>query len=107
VPGWFDHVAAGDDRLVLEQGDTGNGGIGRDQLAEVLVRSLLTNTATSRTSELFAAPGCPPMDSEGLFAALEPDTDGSLDGATDPDTLPPLDHEPPVVRENIADLAAR
>src|SRR4051794_32775813 len=38
-PGWFDNVGPGDDRLVFEQGDTGNGGIGRDQLAEVLVRS--------------------------------------------------------------------
>jgi uncharacterized protein YbjT (DUF2867 family) len=26
-PGWFDHVAPGDGRLVFEQGDTGNGGI--------------------------------------------------------------------------------
>jgi hypothetical protein len=28
--------------VVLEQGDTGDGGIGRDQLAEILVHSLLT-----------------------------------------------------------------
>jgi uncharacterized protein YbjT (DUF2867 family) len=29
-PGWFDAVGPGDDRLVLEQTDTGNGAIGRD-----------------------------------------------------------------------------
>jgi uncharacterized protein YbjT (DUF2867 family) len=105
-PGWFDHVGPGDDRLVFEQGDIGNGGIGRDQLAGVLVRSLLTDTATSRTFELFAAPGASPTDWEDLFAALKPDTEGALDGAADPVTLPSLDDEPQVVRENIAHLAA-
>lgn len=37
---WFDAVGGGDRRFELEQGDTGNGGIGRNELAEVLVRSL-------------------------------------------------------------------
>jgi uncharacterized protein YbjT (DUF2867 family) len=106
-PGWFDHVDPVDDRLMFGQGDTGNGGVGRDQLAEVLVRSLLTDTATGRTFELFAAPGAPPTDWECLFAALKPDTEGALDGAADPETLPSLDDEPPVVRENIARLAAQ
>jgi hypothetical protein len=38
-------------RVVFEQGDTGDGGIGRDQLAEVLVHSLLTDAAIGRTFE--------------------------------------------------------
>jgi uncharacterized protein YbjT (DUF2867 family) len=106
-PGWFDHTGPGDDRLVLAQGDTGNGGIGRDQLADVLVRSLLTDTAVGRTFELFAEVGAAPTDWAGLFAALPPDTAGSLDGAGDPDTLPPLDGEPRAVQEDVSRLASR
>ena len=68
-------MGRGDDRLVFEQGDTGNGGIGRDQLAEVLVRSLLTDTAVGRTFELFAEAGPEPAESDwqNLFAAVQPD----------------------------------
>jgi hypothetical protein len=55
-PGWFDAVGAGDDRLVLEQSGTGNGGIGRDPLAEALIRSSLADSAPGRTFELFAGP---------------------------------------------------
>jgi uncharacterized protein YbjT (DUF2867 family) len=106
-PGWFDHVGPGDDRLVLEQRDTGNGGIGRDQLAEVLVRSLLDDAAVGRTFELFADAGAPPSDWDGLFAALRPDPAGGLDAAADPDTLPPVDGEPAAVQADLARLAAR
>jgi uncharacterized protein YbjT (DUF2867 family) len=106
-PGWFDHVAPGDDRLVLEQRDTGNGGIGRDQLAEVLVRSLLSETAVGRTFELFAEAGPAPTDWVGLFAGLRPDSPGVLDGAGDPDGLPPVDDEPAPVQADISRLAAR
>jgi uncharacterized protein YbjT (DUF2867 family) len=104
-PGWFDAVGPGDDRLVLEQTDTGNGGIGRDQLAEVLVRSLLTDTAVNRTFELFAEAGPAPTDWTGLFGALTPDPAGGLDAAGDPATLPTIGEEPPPVREHIARLA--
>jgi uncharacterized protein YbjT (DUF2867 family) len=104
-PGWFDAVGAGDDRLVLEQTDTGNGGIGRDQLAEVLVRSLLTDTAVGRTFELFAEPGPALTDWPGLFGALTPDPAGGLDAAGDPATLPAVGEEPPAVQEDLARLA--
>ena len=99
-------MGPGDDRLVFEQGDTGNGGIGRDQLAEVLVRSLLTETATRRTFELFAEPGPAPSDWDGLFAAVAPDAAGALDAFADPPGLPSLEDEPPDVREDVARLAA-
>jgi uncharacterized protein YbjT (DUF2867 family) len=101
-PGWFDRVARGEERVVFEQGDTGDGGIGRGQLAEVLVRSLLTDAAIGRTFELFAAPGRPPTDWDDLFKALTPDAADALDGARDPAGLPSLDDEPPVVRDDIA-----
>jgi uncharacterized protein YbjT (DUF2867 family) len=106
-PGWFDHVGPGDDRLVLEQRDTGNGGIGRDQLAELLVRSLLTDTALGRTFELFAEPGPAPTDWDGLFAGLRPDPAGSLDAVADPESLPAVADEPAPVPADIARLASR
>ena len=83
-PGWFDNVSAGDQRLVFAQGDTGNGGMGRDQLADVLVRSLLRDTAVGRTFELFAEPGEAPTNWDDLFAEVTPDRCGALDGAVDP-----------------------
>jgi len=104
-PGWFDHVGPGDERLVFEQGDTGNGGIGRDQVADVLVRSLLTDTAVGKTFELFAEPGPAPTAWAALFLPLTPDTAGELDGAGDPDTLPPLGDEPESVRADLSRLA--
>jgi hypothetical protein len=88
---------------VFEQGDAADGGIGRGQLAEVLVRSVLTDTAIGRTFELFAAAGAPPTDWDDLFGALTPDASDALDGARDPQQ-PALDDEPAVVREDIARL---
>jgi uncharacterized protein YbjT (DUF2867 family) len=104
-PGWFDAVGPGDERLVLEQTDTRNGGIGRDQLAEVLVRSLLTDTAVNRTFELFAESGPAPSDWTSLFGALQPDPAGGLDAAGDPAALPAVGEEPSVVQEDLARLA--
>ena len=106
-PGWFDSVGPGHDRLVLEQGDTGNGGIGRDQLADVLVRSLLTDTAVGRTFELFAEPGPAPADWDRLFADVRPDPPESLDSVADPGVLPSVEEEPAPVPADIARLTAR
>jgi uncharacterized protein YbjT (DUF2867 family) len=106
-PGGFDHVAPGDERLVFEQGDTGNGGIGRDQLAEVLVRSLLTDTAVGRTFELFAEAGPAQGDWDGLFSGVRPDPAGALDSVADPDTLPSVADEPAPVPADIARLSSR
>jgi hypothetical protein len=100
-------VSPQDQRLVLEQTDTGNGGIGRDRLAEVLVRSLLTETAVRRTFELFAEAGSAPTEWTGVFASLTPDPAGALDGAGDPDTLRSLDQEPEIVRDSVRALTGR
>lgn len=82
-PGWFDVGAPGDEQLVLRQGDTGSGSVGRRQVAEVLVRSLITHEARSRTFELFAVAGEPPRDWSALFATTAPDEVGRLDGVRD------------------------
>lgn len=106
-PGWFDAVGGSDQRLVLAQGDAGNGGIGRDQVAEVVVRSLLTDAALGRTFELFAEAGAAPTDWDALFCAVRPDEAGALDGAADPRTPPLLHQEPAPVPTDVADLTAR
>jgi uncharacterized protein YbjT (DUF2867 family) len=99
-PGWFDMTGPGDDRLVLGQGDRGSGAVSREQVAEVLVRSLLTDTAAGRTVELFAVAGEPPADWTELFDAAVADRPGSLDGAVDP-AGPPLRDEPARVRRDV------
>jgi hypothetical protein len=95
----------GDDQLVLAQGDRGSGAVGRDQVAETLVRSLLTDTARNRTVELFAVAGKSPTDWSALFAATEPDGPGSLDGVADP-AGPPIDAEPARVRRDVEAMRA-
>ncbi len=82
-PGWFDMTSPREDRLVLAQGDRGSGAVSREQVAEVLVQSLLSDTAVGRTFELFAVEGEPPADWAQLFATTAPDQRGSLDGAGD------------------------
>ena len=100
-PSWFDHATKNDNRLVLEQGDTGDGGIRRDQLARVLVKSLLTDTAIGKTFELFAQPGDAPSDWSALFGALDPDT--GIDGAHDA-TRVPLEDEPAEIQRDVANV---
>src|SRR3954452_13085335 len=104
-PGWFDMAGPGDDRLVLAQGDRGSGAVGRDQVAETLVRSLLTDTARNRTVELFAVAGTSPTDWSALFAGADPDRAGSLDGAADP-AGPPIDAAATRVRRDVEALRA-
>jgi uncharacterized protein YbjT (DUF2867 family) len=102
-PGWFDMTGPGDDRLVLAQGDRGSGAVTREQVAEVLVQALLSDTAAGRTFELFAVEGGPPTDWTQLFATTAADHPGSLDGAADP-AGPPLGDEPARVRRNVEAL---
>jgi uncharacterized protein YbjT (DUF2867 family) len=102
-PGWFDPSAG--ERLVIEQGDAGSGAVSREQVAEVLIRSLLTDTAVGKTFELFATAGAPTADWEGLFASAVPDAAGALDGVKDADNLPP-GKEPSLVREDLAQFRA-
>jgi len=102
-PGWLDQVTAGDDALVLEQGDQIEAGVSRQQVAQTVVRSLLTDTAIGKTFELFAAPGPVTQEWARLFAALKSDTPGTLDATGDPANLP-LSSEPESVRNDITTL---
>jgi hypothetical protein len=93
-------------RLVFLQGDTRQAGnssdgvIARSQIAEVLVRSLGSDHALSKTFELVATTGPAPDNFDALFAALDADPQGGLDGVRDMANQP-LEHEPDQVRRDL------
>src|SRR5271165_6355296 len=105
-PGWFDYNGPDEHRLVLLQGDrrqAGNasdGAIARRQIAEVLVHSLTSDRAVRKTFELVADKGPAPHDFDALFAALDADPPGALDGVRDMANMP-LDGEPQRVRDDL------
>lgn len=112
-PGWFDHQASDQQRLVFLQGDrrwAGNpsdGGVARRQIAEVLVRSLSSNAARGKTFELVAERGPATSDFDALFAACDADPGANAAGAPDAvhDTANmPLADEPARVRDDLARL---
>jgi len=111
-PGWFDYNGPDEHRLVLLQGDTRQAGdpsdgvIARRQIAEVLVRSLSSDQALRKTFELVATTGQAPEDFDALFAPLEKDTRGALDGVHDVANMP-LDDEPQRVRDDLEAVATR
>ena len=111
-PGWFDYNAPDQHRLVLLQGDrrqagnSSDGVIARQQLAEILVRSLSSDQALRKTFELVAAHGPAPDDFDPLFAGLEPDPVGALDGVRDLANQP-LAEEPERVRADLDIMQAR
>ena len=98
-PAWFDYNEPDQLRLVMLQGDkplAGNpsdGAIARRQIAEVLVRSLSSEAALRKTFELHSERGAEQADFDPLFAALQADFAGALDGARDPANMP-IEQEP-------------
>jgi uncharacterized protein YbjT (DUF2867 family) len=111
-PGWFDYNGPDEYRLVLLQGDTrlagdpSDGVVARRQIAEVLVRSLGSDQALRKTFELVATTGQASEDFDALFAPLEEDTRGALDGVHDVPNMP-LDDEPQRVRDDLEAVATR
>ena len=105
-PGWFDYNRPNEHRLVLLQGDrrqAGNasdGAVARRQIAEVLVQSLTSDRSVRKTFELVATAGPASHDFDSLFAELDPDPPGALDGVRDMDNMP-LDGEPQRVRDDL------
>lgn len=110
-PGWFDYNEPDQRRLVLLQGDTrwasdpSDGVVSRQQIAEVLVRSLSTPSAAFKTVELVAEHGPATQDFDALFAPLVADPPGAIDAVRDVDNMPP-EKEPPRVREDMAALCS-
>jgi len=110
-PGWFDYNKADEHKLIFLQGDTRQAGnssdgvIARRQIAEVLVSSLASNEALRKTLELVATKGPVQEDLDALFAALDPDSNSSLDGVRDTPNQP-LEDEPQRVKDDLYALSA-
>jgi uncharacterized protein YbjT (DUF2867 family) len=105
-PGWFDYNKPDEHRLVLLQGDTRQAGnssdgvIARQQIAEVLVRSLTSVQALHKTFELVATTGPAQIDLDVVFATLDADPQDSLDGVRDMTNMP-VEDEPKRVIEDL------
>jgi uncharacterized protein YbjT (DUF2867 family) len=105
-PGWFDYNAPEQHRLVLLQGDrrhagdASDGAVARRQIAQVLVHSLGSKQALRKTFELVAETGPAPDDFDALFASLDADPEGAIDGVQDLANMP-LDGEPQRVRDDL------
>ena len=110
-PGWFDYNRPNQHRLILVQGDTRQAGdpsdgvVARRQIAQVLVRSLISDRATRKTFELVATTGPAQDDFDALFAPLDPDPPGTLDGVQDSPNMP-LNDEPQRVRDDLNAIRA-
>lgn len=108
-PGWFDCNEPDQRRLVLLQGDRRQSGTPRDgvvarqQIAEVLVRSLGSSKAARKTFELIAETGPEPDDFDRLFATADPDAERALDGVHDAANMP-LDEEPEQVKADLKNV---
>ncbi|MGH8174305.1 MAG: SDR family oxidoreductase [Rhodanobacteraceae bacterium] len=111
-PGWFDYNDPDQLRLVFLQGDTRQSGTPRDgvvarrQIAQVLVRSLTSDTALRKTFELIAERGPEPDDFDSLFASADADEIGAIDAAYDTANMP-LNREPQQALNDLDDLKAR
>jgi uncharacterized protein YbjT (DUF2867 family) len=105
-PGWFDYNGPDEHRLVLLQGDArqagdpSDGTVARRQIADVLVRSLASEQALRKTFELVTTRGPAQDDLDALFAPLDADLPGALDGVRDMANQP-LDEEPQRVRGDL------
>jgi uncharacterized protein YbjT (DUF2867 family) len=110
-PGWFDYNKSDEHRLVFLQGDTRQAGnssdgvIARRQIAQVLVRSVESEPALCKTFELVAKKGAAQQDLDPLFAALDPDIEGALDGVRDMPNQP-LEDEPEHVQNDLRAVSA-
>lgn len=110
-PGWFDYNDADQLEITLLQGDTRRAGnssdgvIARHQIARVLVDSLASDDADHLTFELVAEHGPAQDDLGPVFAALDKDLPGSIDGVRDLVNMP-AGAEPERVLKDLRALAA-
>jgi uncharacterized protein YbjT (DUF2867 family) len=72
-PSWLTEEPEARTAIRFEQGDTGEGQISREYVAEVCVQSLLLPEAQGKTFEIYNVPGEPLRDWAVLFQTLVPD----------------------------------
>ncbi|PJM76378.1 SDR family oxidoreductase [Bifidobacterium simiarum] len=110
-PGWFDYNGPDQRRLTFLQGDrrrhadSRDGVVSRRQIAQTLISALGCDEAKGKTFELVAEHGPAPCDLTPMFAALEADSPGSVDGVHDEGNFP-AECQPRRVREDLARIAA-
>ncbi|GCE29062.1 nucleoside-diphosphate sugar epimerase [Dictyobacter alpinus] len=75
-PSWLTNEPASRAAIRFEQGDTGDGQISREDVAEVCVQSLLVPEAQGKTFEIYNEPGTPPLAWQPLFQQLAGDVTG-------------------------------
>lgn len=108
-PGWFDYNDPNQLEISMLQGDTRHAGspadgvIARAQIGRVLVDALASDAANHKTLELVAEHGPEQESLDAVFAALEADPSGSVDGVRDADNMP-IQAEPQCVHDDIAAL---
>ncbi len=73
-PSWLTSEPGGRSAIRFEQGDTGDGQISREDVAEVCVQSLLIPEAQGKTFEIYNEAGKPPQAWDTLFRHLIGDT---------------------------------
>jgi uncharacterized protein YbjT (DUF2867 family) len=81
-PSWLTNEPGGKRGVRLEQGDTGEGEVSREDVAEACVQSLLNEEARDKTFEIYNGSGDPPSDWAPLFAALRADWRGGRGGGS-------------------------
>lgn len=110
-PGWFDFNGPDQHRIVMLQGDkhqTGtprDGVISRRQLAQVLLWSLRSEAARSKTFELTSASGPQQDDLDAVASELDADIPGALDAVHDAANMPPI-AEPQQIRADLEGMGA-
>ena len=72
-PSWLTDEPGGQTAIRFEQGDTGDGQISREDVAEVCVQSLLLPEAQGKTFEIYNEAGKPPRAWNSLFQHLKGD----------------------------------
>jgi uncharacterized protein YbjT (DUF2867 family) len=69
-PSWLTNELGGREAIRFEQGDTGDGQISREDVAEVCVQSLLVPEAQGKTFEIYNEQGQPPQAWNTVFRQL-------------------------------------
>lgn len=72
-PSWLTNEPGGHAAIRFEQGDTGEGQISREDVAEVCIQSLLHSEARGKSFEIYNQQGEPPTEWGALFAGLKQD----------------------------------
>jgi uncharacterized protein YbjT (DUF2867 family) len=72
-PSWLTDARGSGQAVALEQGDTGDGQISRDDVADACVHALWSPAADGKTFEMYNVAGPSATDWDQLFARLRPD----------------------------------